>query len=562
MDRLASMRAPKSGPIRPNAPEPQDMTHAATTSRPSTTARPTGRLLRLARRTALGALLIGSIAAGTPSARADDFTDRVNRIASDPSVGEKARTDLVLLPLLAKLQPPPAVMRTQERAVLLADKAPGWAECAAWAQAPTQKAIFEALDKVTKETDRKKAFIFGQPYGVEGVSVDLIKDDMYTELGDPPLISAAQIKYMPALENAGILCQVEANRLYAAGDAKGAIKVLVDWLFFCRQMADRPLLQEVKWAMDSMRVTLEHIRDVVYTDLQADKPLLSDEDVRLTNERIGEGTRAKRGFLQLDKLVLPEGDFIGREQLVKNIMGPDGQPSEKDFGALMARASSTQRPLKIFSAAAFWDQARSGHAGERETSQMLKGIHADWQARWARSPFDKVSSTASDYRKRVQTTTRFAVLSDAFNDVDGLFAGRQQLRAELAGTRMALATYAFFLKNRNLPSGLSATAPQYTLAVDKDPYSPRNNDLSYFVPVRDTNNTPYTISMYPPPPNPEFKRAFDNKVFVLYSVGPDGQSDRVSLATQTRTGVRGDYLLFPPTVSLYRQRLLETGELK
>ncbi|HVU65230.1 MAG TPA: hypothetical protein VHC70_14705, partial [Phycisphaerales bacterium] len=470
------------------------------------------------------------------SASADEYTDRVNAIASDPSVSEKARSDLVLLPLLAKMQTPPAVLRTQERAALFADQGPGWAECAAWAQAPAQKAIIDALDTVTKETDRKKAFVFGQPYGIEGVSVDLIKDNMYTELGDPPLLAAAQIKYMPALENAGILCEVEATRRLAAGEGKAALKVLTDWLFFCRQMADRPMLQEKKWAMESMRLALERMRDLAYTDMQADKHVFTEEDMDKENDRIGEGTPRNRGFLQLDRLTLPEGDFIAREQLVRNIMGRDGEPSEKDFAPLMARASSTQRPLKLFSAAAFWEQARRGHASERETSQMLKGIHDDWEGRWVRSPFDKVNSTASDYRKRVQTTTRFAALSDAFNEIDGLFSLRQQLRTELAGTRMAVAVYGYFLRNKTLPTGLSACVPRFARAVDKDPYSPRNLDLPYFVPMRDTNGNPYTITLYPPPPNPEFKRQFNDHVFVLYSVGPDGLSDRVSLATQTRVG--------------------------
>ena len=69
-------------------------------------------------------------------------------------------------------------------------------------------------------------------------------------------------------------------------------------------------------------------------------------------------------------------------------------------------------------------------------------------------------------------------------------------------------------------------------------------------------------STLPPAPYPEFKRDLNDKVFVIYSVGPDGVSDKAALATQTRTGVKGDYLLFPPILSLYRQRLLEKGELK
>jgi hypothetical protein len=516
---------------------------------------------------AVGVLL----AAAAPRAvLADEYTDKVNKLASDPSVGEKARSDLVLLPLLAKLQPPPAVLRSQERAALLADKGPGWAECAAWAQAPSQKAVLEALDTVTKEQDRKKAFIFGQPYGEAGVSVDLIKDNMFTDLGDPPLLAAAQIKYMPAMENTGILVQVEATRLMAAGDGKAAMKTLADWIYFTREMADRPMLQEKKWAMNSMRIGLERIRDLVYTDMLADKHVLVYEAMDKENERLSDGTARKRGFLQLDKIAFPEGDFIAREQLIKMIMGPDGKPDPATFAPLMARASSSTRPLKLFSAAAFWEQARAAHAGERESTQMLKGIHDDWAARWSRSAFDRVSGTASDYRKRVQTSNRFPALGEAFAEIDSLFSLRQQLKTELAGTRMSVGAYGFYLRNKTLPTGLAACVPTFFNPIDKDPYSPppRNADISYFVPMRDTPKDqsgapkPVTITLWPPPPNPEFKREFDDHVFVVYSVGPDGLTDAGLVATQTRVGVRGDYLLFPPTISLYRQRLLEKGELK
>jgi hypothetical protein len=511
-----------------------------------------------------------SIAALPVLSLADEYTDRANKLANDSAVAESARSDLIILPLLADMDKPPAVLRTQDRAALLASQGPGWAECAEWAQKPNQKKIFEALDKLTKEEDRKKAYAFALPYGVEGVSVDLVAKEMYTDLGDPPLLAAAKILYMPAMENAGILCHVEASRLYAAGDGKGAMKVLVDWLFFCRQMADRPMIQEKKWAMESMRLALERIRDIVYVDLIAEKHALETDTLRKVNDRITEGKRGKRGFLQFDKMRMPEADFIGREQLVKKIMDADGKPSEATFAALMARAGATQRPLKLFSAAAYWEQARSSHANEKDTTKMVRGLRDDWARRWELPQFDRFAATASDYRKYVQTSTKYAVLNDAFADFDAIVSLRQQLRCELAGTRMALGAYAYFLHQKVLPTSLSAVNPAWVDGVDKDPYSPppRSADIGFFVPMRDTtkdangNLQPYVINIYPPAPAPEFSRALSDRVFVLFSVGPDGLSDKVSYATQTRTGVRGDYLLFPPTVSLYRQRLAEKDELK
>ena len=534
--------------------------------------RPLGRLLKIA---CLLAAAWGLLTTASTT-WADEYTDRVNKLVLDPDhpVSEKIRSDLVMLPVLAAMDTPPAVLKTQQRAALLGSDGPGWAECSDWAQKPNQKAVLEALDKVTKEEDRLKAFVFGQPYGVDAIrgdsqGIDLIAKGMYTELGDPPLVGAARQLYMPAMENAGILCQVEASRLFAAGDGAGAMKVLVDWLFFCRQMADRPMLREKKWAMESMLTALERLRDIVYQDLTAEKHTLDAAALRKVNTRL----KDRKGFLQFDKLRIPEGDFIGREQLVKSIMGPDGQPSQGTFAQFMARASATERPLKLFSAAAYWETARAGHAGERETLKMLKGLHDDWYKRWELSPFDSYVNTSTDYRKLVQTSMKYAALNEAFDDMDSLFSLRQQLRTELGGTRMSIGAYAFLVRQKTMAQSLDALRPEFIDTVDKDPYASgkgggRITDLRYYVPMRDTpkddlgNPKPFTINLYPPAPYPEFKRDLNDKVFVIYSVGPDDASDMAVLATQTRTGVKGDYLLFPPTISLYRQRLLEKDELK
>ncbi len=495
-------------------------------------------------------------------ARADEFNDRVN--APFKAIPEKLRSDLVLLPKLGAMDPVPAVYATQARAAQLGSKGPGWADAAAWAQKPNQTAVLTALDEITKEEDRLKAFAFAQPYGVEGVSVDLVAKGLYTELGDPPLLAAARHLYLPALENAGVLCQIEASRRHEAGDLPGALKVLGDWLFFCRQMADRPTVREKKWALESMKLTLERMRDVVYLDQISGKPTIDAAGLRKVNDRLKE----RRGFLQIDRIDFPEADFVAREQLLSKVMVPNSGPSETTFGTTMARVSASERPLKLFSAAAFWESARAAHAGQRESSKMLAGIHDDWRRRWQLSPFDRYVNTATDYRKLVQTTTKFSVLSGAFDDVDAIFQLRREIRAELGATRLAIGVYAFSRRQQSLPRSIAAIRPEFVDAIDKDPYSSRGNDLQFFVPLRDTRkgpngeDRPHTITLFPPAPQPQFALDLIADTFVIYSVGPDDAAGQAVTCTQTRVGVPGDYLLYPPTLSLFRQRLIESNELK
>lgn len=498
----------------------------------------------------------------TGSVLGDQYKDRVN--AEFKGVADNQRSDKELLPLLAAMDAPPAVVKSQAQAALNGSQGPGWSELQAWAQKAPETAVLDALAKVTKEENRAKAYVFAQSYGAEIADLDMISKNMYTELGEPELLSAARHLYMPSLERAGILVHVEASRLNEDGKTYQALKVLNDWLFFCRQMADRPFLREKKWAMESMQLALERMRDVIYVDLKRDKHGMDYEKIIEINKRL----KDKKGFLAIERIRLPEAEFIGREQLISAIMGSDGKPSAQTFGPMLARAASSERPLRLFSASAFWDSVREKHAGSRETLEMLQKVRGDWTTRWDLDYFDRVLSIASDYKRQVATTPKFSALQLGLGDVESLIALRQQLKVELTGTRMSLGVYGFFLRNKAMPASLPATRPDFIELVDKDPFSRTGKDLEFFVPERDTpkdadgKKQPHVIEIYAPDPTPRFKVPLGSDVFVVYSVGPDEDRGNALFATQTRTGVPGDYVLFPPLLSLYRQRLVEKNELK
>jgi hypothetical protein len=520
------------------------------------------RLTRVfSRRMVMLASALALAGSGVP-ALGDEYKDRVN--APLKGVGDDKRSDKVLLPLLAAMEAPPAVVKSQAQAALVGSQGPGWSELQSWSQRAPQTAVLDAIAKVAKEEDRSKAFAFAQQYGAEIPELDLISKGMYTELGEPELLSAARHLYMPALERTGILVHVEASRLNEGGKTYEALKLLNDWLFVCRQMADRPFLREKKWAMESMRLSLERMRDVIHVDLKRDKHGMDVAKVLEINKRL----KDRRGFLSIERIRLPDAEFVGREQLVSAIMGSDGKPSTQSFGPTLARAASSERPLRLFSASAFWDGVREKHAGARETRDMLKMVEGDWTKRWDLDFFDRVLTTASDYRRRVATTPKFAALQLGLGDVESLLGLRMELKLELVGTRSALGAYGFFLRNKAFPRTIASARPDFVEAVDKDPWSREGKDLEFFVPQRDTPKDadgkpkPHVLEIYAPDPTPRFKVPLGDDVFVIYSLGPDEDRGNANFATQTRTGVPGDYVLFPPLLSLYRQRLVELNELK
>ncbi len=512
---------------------------------------------------------VGIVAAATLMivggvARADVYTKQVNDLFKD--VPAELRSDTVLLPVAAKMEAPPAAYRSQREAALLGTVGSSWATAVQWAQKPAQTAVLDALAKVTKEGARTKAYVFAQAYGSEVQDLDLLSQGLYTELGSPELLAAARHQYLPALERVGVLAHVEASRLAEAGKMEDAVTVMINWMWFCRQMADRPFVREKRWGMDGMKLAAERIRDLVFTDIRDNKRSMDAGKVIELNKRL----RDRGGFLATERIRMPEAEFVAREQLVNAIMGQDGKPSAATFGSALARTSASERPLRLFSAAAFWDGARSRHAGARETREAVNALKSDWEKRWTLDPFDRIVLSAGSY-ERVLSNPSLAAIQNGLGDIQALFAQRTELRTELAGARAALGVYGFWLKNRSWPVALPAVSPEFMQGVDADPYSRTGRQIEFFVPMRDTPKNadgqpmPHEVVVQPLSGTAPFTVPMNDKVFVIYSVGPDDDRGNASRATQSRRAKpgepSGDYLLFPPMIGLERQRLVELNQL-
>ncbi len=510
-----------------------------------------------------------------PAARADDYLDRLNAIYA--SIPKDKRSDLVLLPLAAKMTDPPAEVRTEVRAALLPPSSKAWPAVAEWAQAAPQAAVLKAIVDITSEPDYLKAMVFAQGYGVDAVADQpaLIEANLFTDVGAPPILAAAKFNYLPALDRVQILVQVETTRLADAANHEQALELLSHWLFFARQMADREFTREKAWGMNAMRTALERMRDVAYSDSVAATHILAHLKLRDRIKQLAD----PKGLLGIERIRLPQGDTTAAEQMLSMILIEKDGTNEDLFAPTLAKITSGDRPLRLFSEAAFWEKARKGHAGWFEARDMLNDLTNDWRKRWSLDPFDIVVRGPSDYAKRVDKDRHYVSLKRVLAAVEGLFPLRLALRTEAAGTRTALAMYAFVLQNTQLPRDLTAIRPFYVDPVDPDPYSSSKSILQYYVPVRDYppqgprgQQVLAEIRVWPGEPFPNFSINLGRpradrgetdweKNFVLYSVGPDDSKDFAKNATQDHADLEGDYLLWPPVTSLLRRYLVENGKL-
>jgi len=516
------------------------------------------------------AAFVACILLAAPTARADEFITQAN--AAYRTIQPGKRSDLVLLPLVAKMDTPPAAAASFERAMLIPHGSSMWAPLETWANAPAQRAILDGLKKVTAETNPVQAYAFGQPYGADALAssadgIALVTAGLYTELGDPPLLAAAKHLYIPALDRVSSLVHVEATRLAGAGKAAEAIDVLIDWAYFARQMADRQAFEESLWGLRTMHIALERIRDVAYVDFRYGVPTLTADQISKILDRL----RAD-GYSSIDRMVFPKGPQIAANQAIAVTFRERSGPNLETFAPTMSRLATSQRPLRLFAEAARWNEIAAVHGNWFDTTDQAQKIFGDWASRWPLDPFDARLSLLSDYEKT--SPRRFASLLTVFPDMSVLFNERQIVRTHLVGTRCALGVIAFNYRSKDFPPRLESIRPTFVKVIEADPFNPdrargKQPPLEYFVPIRDTFTAereepkPHQMNVLPRGGDLNFQVSINKDQFILYSVGPDGaKAWAKDVAGSPDKNAVGDLLIWPPITSLLRQRQQETGQIK
>jgi hypothetical protein len=480
------------------------------------------------------------------------------------------RSDLVILPLAAKMAPPPAVVATHEQAVITPADVPSFAGAAQWATAPEQQAVLKALREVTKETDWRRAHAFALPYGADAAPPELVRLGLYTDLGDPPTLAAARHLYLPALDRIGILVNVEATRLAGEGKPSDAIDTLTDWAFFCRSMCDREFFAEATWGLRNLADALHRIRDVAYEDMIGRRVL---DQVRLLSQlqRI-----ARDGYLDLERMTFPRGDRLGAEQMLARVYIPRAGVDARIFGTAMAKLGAGSRPLRIFSETASWRDRAAMQVDYFVMTEKIRGVYDDWADRWKFAWFDRRHNLKPVWNT-IETPDAYAVLTATTPDMSLLGQQRQIVRVEAAGTRAGLGVVGATYARQSFPPQLSAIRPRWVPVLDDDPYNPTARDinppqpqpLEYFVPMRDTPRNargepePYVMDVVTTDPAHPLTLRMTDDTFVIYSWGSDNAKNFARRTQNTHEVVQGaDYLLWPPVWSLQRKNLRDLGRLK
>ncbi len=507
---------------------------------------------------------------GSPALAQDEFIGRANALYAD--IKPELRSDAILLPAIAKLEPAPVAVAAIEQAILLPADAPAFAPARKWAEARPQQDALEALARATAlPTGNGPTKAFGQPYGVAALeNRSLVASSLYTELDEPPTLAAAQHLYLAGLDRLMLLVHVEATRRAADGDPAGAIDALLNLMVLGRQIADRQLVAEALWGYQAMTSALSRIRDVAYVDFRGGRAL-TQEQLRAIVDRLQDD----RGRLIFARLKFPQAERIAGEQIIARVFNPRpaGTPRPEEFGKTLARLASRDLPLRLFQESARFAAASESHADRLDTEEMLGKVVDDWANRWSLDWFHPRMSEAFDYAKL--NKTRFAVIDAAVRDAGQLFQARQIARLEVIGTRTALGALGHSYQFKLFATTITSVARDWIPRKEEDVYNPQGRrlgevpPLQYFVPMRDTKDRfsdreeiqPHPLSIVTGS-GQNFTVRLRDDTFILYSVGSDNERNWAERIQNTPKRVIGaDYLLWPPIDSLYRQYLKDSGRL-
>jgi hypothetical protein len=502
--------------------------------------------------------------AATTAVAQDDYLEQLNKRAKE--VREDRRSDKILIPLLAKMTPPPAEVEADLEAGpawILIDPTVSarWEKMKAWAEAAPQQAVLKALGDATKPFDRNDPGMgWGLAYGATSDAMEAVRVDLHVDLGsEEPTIAEVNPKYLVRVKWVEKLVHVEATRLFAEGKPGDAINSLINIASLGRQLADREMSIEVREGARMMTTAFGRVRDVAYQDFRGERKL----DITMLRSLV---QRFADEQFKIARIRFPMGDQYAIEQMISRAFGNGGRPDGDKLGPMLARIATREHPLKIFNEAAKWGEAAKTMGDRKSTEEILGQVYGDWTTRWPIEAFDPRMRATFEYDKF--SKTRYPLIS-LLPDLTEFFDIRQVIQTEIIGTRASLGLLGYFYQQRAFPRVITSARPDWITIKEADPFNPDDRDrdgvptLKYMRPITDDDQkrphamTVVTGSGY------NFRLSLDDSVWMIWSVGSNNTNDFARFVQNTSKRVsKADYIIWPPLESLTRRHLKDIDALK
>lgn len=514
----------------------------------------------------LGVLTLLLTGMASQAVSAQELIDRANALYND--IVDARRSEPILLPALIDLSEPPLGVETPEKAAMAFVGGRVWASAEAWVEAGPQRAMIEALRAGTVGDQYDIAMAFAQRYGVGGgIETRYIREQTYTELGDPPLLAAADHLYMEKLDDLRCLVHLEATRLAGEGQPIEAMELLMVLAKFGYQMADREFFTEARWGYVAMADSIARIRDIAYTDFQGDRVI---DPPRLLE--IIEPLHPKDGPIRLDRLNFPHANRIAVEQLIEMLYIPKNGVDEARFVPTMVRIATTDRPLRRFSAASVFEDKMGQQKDWFEINEIAANVFASWEKAFERYPSTRTNTIPFVWETGVVGDDTLVIKIGVGDDMGALFGLRTLVELERVATRQSLGFLGRFYEQGKFAPSPDSIRARWLGQLEADPLNAsrergRRPPMTYFLPVTDDyvaderdEKQPHTMQVFPGD-GTNFEVVLHDDQFLVYSTGKNGIDDDGVRMSRDPQAIVGDYLVWPPVLSLHREYLIQIREL-
>ena len=512
--------------------------------------------------------LVGALAAGlfASVATAQTWIDQANNLYADITPDRWSHP--VLLPALIGLESPPLGVETVDKAQMLFVGAQGWSAAEDWATSDESQALIDALDKATVGDAYDTAMAFALPYGVSGIDLELIRGEMYTDLGDPPLLAGARHLYMKKFDDMRCLVHVEASRLLGEGRVADAMDLLVDLAQFGYQMADRETLAESAWGYAAMTDAIARVRDIAYQDFKGDRSVDLD-----AMKKVIDRLHPEDGPIRLDRLNFPRANRFAADQLIEVLYEERGGVDQNRFVPTMVRLATSERPLRRFSAATRFEANQDRQKDWFDIDDVVKDVFASWERKWPLSRFDPVLKLPFAWDSDKVGDDTLVVSVGVGGDMGELFDLRTHADLERVGTRQALGLLGRYYRAGSFATRIDGIRPRWVDRLEDDPLNStrvggRQPPMRYFRPVTDDyvadereEKQPHTMQLFPGDGS-NFEVTLYDDQFLLYSTGENGEDDNGTRMSVDPESLIGDYLIWPPMLGLHREHLRYLGEIE
>ncbi len=356
-----------------------------------------------------------------------------------------------------KITPPPTPLSETFNMNTIWPQMLDWKGVAEWA------AQNEHMEDVFLETTRSA--IIGMPYGKEHVPAEFIAKQIVADIGVDGSLNSYDFGYIDTVKLACLWATSQTYALFEEGEIDRALHLMMSEMIVLRKFCNREFLKEKLTFMRMLGDASSNSRDMFYMYRDVIKPTQFRRVAMdwLPNIRIGPTS-----------LLMPVGDQILSEKLLKKLFNSQGDADESKFKEVLAQMQVEVEPLTGFGTARYWKEMAEDHRGEGDSDKRMKMIYDDWWRRWKLRFFHPMLSTPTQFENA--NPIRYSAVKMIVRDTEDLFKERKTLLTQLNGTIVSAAICGYYNQFGEFPSSIKKMYAQFLHRINNlDPM--RKNEM-------------------------------------------------------------------------------------